>query len=413
MKNAKRVLALVIVAMMALSSAAFAEEVDLAAQLEAANARIAELEAQLEEYTVAAKFDGGIVTIDEVRAEYDYLVSLYSQYGYDLSSYKEYYIQDITYQVVEYYVAQLEAAEVGLDQFTAEELSALEAQAQEEYELTLAEYTAYFEGTEEEKLAQAEQFLIDEKYTQPDILQSLKEQEILDRMYEYAVQGVEVTDEQVMEEYETNVAAAQAIYDTDVTMFEEAVEYGDIIYYTPEGFRTVKHILLLPTDEQQTELDALNAQLSAAATDEEKAAINEQIDAIFAAITERTAEIYARIDAGEDFDALLAEYGEDPGMTGENVYYVHANSGAWVQPFTDGAMAIAEVGGVSEPVRTSYGIHIIKYVDDLPAGAAEFAEVEQALREEMLTAKLEEAYRAALDSWVAERNPQYFYERAY
>ena len=51
MHQIKRILALTIAALMALSACAFAEEEDLAAQLEAANARIAELEAQLGEKT--------------------------------------------------------------------------------------------------------------------------------------------------------------------------------------------------------------------------------------------------------------------------------------------------------------------------------------------------------------------------
>ena len=46
MHQIKRILALTIAALMALSACAFAEEEDLAAQLEAANARIAELEAR-------------------------------------------------------------------------------------------------------------------------------------------------------------------------------------------------------------------------------------------------------------------------------------------------------------------------------------------------------------------------------
>ena len=48
MHQIKRILACTIAALLALSLCAFAEEEDLAAQLEAANARIAELEAQIE-----------------------------------------------------------------------------------------------------------------------------------------------------------------------------------------------------------------------------------------------------------------------------------------------------------------------------------------------------------------------------
>jgi len=100
MHQIKRILALTIAALMALSACAFAEEEDLAAQLEAANARIAELEAQIETYTVAAKYDGGVVSVEEVEEQYAYLVNMYAQYGYDISSYADYYVEDIIRQIV-------------------------------------------------------------------------------------------------------------------------------------------------------------------------------------------------------------------------------------------------------------------------------------------------------------------------
>ena len=123
----------------------------------------------------------------------------------------------------------------------------------------------------------------------------------------------------------------------------------------------------------------------------------------------------ARIEAGEDFDALIEEYGQDPGMqsgdSAENGYYVSADSTAWVQEFTDGAMSIPEIGGVSDPVRSSYGIHIIKYVGDVASGATDFADVETTLRETLLSTLTEEAYSAALTEWVEAVHPEYYPER--
>lgn len=77
-------------------------------------------------------------------------------------------------------------------------------------------------------------------------------------------------------------------------------------------------------------------------------------------------DIAKRAAAGEDFDALVAEYGEDPGMQSYPYGYIINQSGyttdgqtQMMQEFTDGSVALA-VGEVSAPVQTAYGFHIIK-----------------------------------------------------
>lgn len=415
MHQIKRILACTIAALLALSLCAFAEEEDLAAQLEAANARIAELEAQIETYTVAAKYDGGIVSVEEVEEQYDYLVDMYSQYGYDISSYADYYVEDIIRQIVAFRVQLQKAAELGLDQFTEEEEAAFAEEAQAEYDGTVEMYQSQFTGTEEEILQQTEEFLASQEYTVDAIIGYLKEEALLDRIYDYAIADVTLTDDAVSQEYDARVAADREAFEADLSQYESAVNNGTPVYYTPDGFRAVKHILLLPSEEAQAELDSLNSELSAAETDEEKAEIQAQIDEVFAGMDPTVEEIYARIEAGEDFDALIAEYGQDPGMqsgdSAQNGYYVSADSTAWVQEFTDGAMSIPEIGGVSDPVRSSYGIHIIKYVGDVAPGATDFADVEAALRESLLATMTEEAYNAALDEWVEAVHPEYYPER--
>ena len=72
-----------------------------------------------------------------------------------------------------------------------------------------------------------------------------------------------------------------------------------------------------------------------------------------------------RARAGEDFDALVKELGEDPGMTSSPNGYLLDKDGAtpeggsMMKEFSDASNAL-EVGAVSDIVRTSYGFHIIK-----------------------------------------------------
>lgn len=69
-------------------------------------------------------------------------------------------------------------------------------------------------------------------------------------------------------------------------------------------------------------------------------------------------EILDRINAGEDYDALMNEYSEDPGLSGNPDGYIFTD-GDMVTEFYDGAKALAE-DEVSGLVKSPYGYHIIK-----------------------------------------------------
>ncbi len=72
-------------------------------------------------------------------------------------------------------------------------------------------------------------------------------------------------------------------------------------------------------------------------------------------------EVLAKVDAGEDFDALIAQYGEDPGMVAQPDGYVFTK-GAMVPEFEEAAYAL-EIGETSGLVETTYGYHIILKLD--------------------------------------------------
>jgi len=71
-------------------------------------------------------------------------------------------------------------------------------------------------------------------------------------------------------------------------------------------------------------------------------------------------DVLKRINAGEDFDKLMNEYCEDPGVKGAPDGYVFTE-GQMVAEFEEAAYALG-VNQVSGIVETSYGYHIIKRV---------------------------------------------------
>lgn len=73
----------------------------------------------------------------------------------------------------------------------------------------------------------------------------------------------------------------------------------------------------------------------------------------------RAEEVAAKAKAGEDFTALVKEYSDDAptiARLGSVGKFKHENM---VKPFSDAAFAL-KVDGVSDPVESPFGFHVIK-----------------------------------------------------
>ncbi len=120
----------------------------------------------------------------------------------------------------------------------------------------------------------------------------------------------------------------------------------------------------------------------------------------YAEKAKRTAEdVLAKAVAGEDFDALVKEYGEDPGMESTPDGYVINKAGylldgssAMVPEFTKGTFAVKSNEVNPELVESSYGWHIIKRCDITPTHA-DYATIESNAK----TALIYDMYEAYLD----------------
>lgn len=123
--------------------------------------------------------------------------------------------------------------------------------------------------------------------------------------------------------------------------------YGDQIRdEVAQNYVHAQHILIQFADE--TADSSASGSASASAADSAAADHSEELA--------RAEEVLARIEAGESFDDLMAEYNEDPGEPAEGYTFT---TGEMVQEFEDAAFALEE-GEVSGIVETPYGYHIIK-----------------------------------------------------
>ena len=128
----------------------------------------------------------------------------------------------------------------------------------------------------------------------------------------------------------------------------------------------------------------------------------------YANIAAKADEILAKISGG-DWDTLMAEYTEDPGMQGDAAtaktgYAVSEATTNMDTAFTTAALALANVGDVSDKVEGIYGYYIIKYESDVAEGPVTLDEVRDTLTESVLTTKQNNTYDEAVEKWVSEAN---------
>ena len=433
-----------------------------------AEAKIAELQALVDTYypyyaaqIVATFGENGVVWLKDVQAAYDSVSAQYASYGLDLASYgmEETVKKDLVDSAVEDAVVKAKAAELGLDQFDEAALAEFEASAEATMQSYIDYYLGYYypdaEEVTDEMRAEAEKYWTDNGFSREAYAESLQKDAINEAVYEYVTKDVAVTDEDVQAEYETLIAENQESYTNDRT-YNSDRNAGVTIAWNPEGYRAVKHVLIKFNDEQsalysdlQSQLDSLNAEkdaiveaqtateapeaeATAEATEEtaepeeteaplrtleevnaDIAACATEVEALYAQLMPTAEEVVAAFNAGTSFDELIAKYNEDPGMTSEPTatigYAVSADSTTWDPAFTEGAMSIAEVGQISEPVRGSYGIHIIYYMSDVTPGEVALDEIRDGVAEVALSDKVKATYDEQVAAWIEEANVEYFY----
>ena len=402
-----------------------------------------------------ATLNGENVTWADVELSYNSLVSQYSGY-YDMAdpaNVRLFRAVALDNTIIEKTMMQ-KAVEMGLSELSAEEVAEVEATVTTDWAAAIDNYLAYYypdltaeSPAEEISAAEAEAaaYYADGGFDLETMTAEYKKYAVLDKVQAIMIQDAVVTDEELDALYQELVAADKELYEGDVAAYMAynsqvdmmayyAAMYGmendmDYAWYKPDGFRAVRHILL-PIDETlmntYTDLQARYEEQQAPAEEGEEVdtteapvtleQVNEAKAAIFASVADKIEEINQKYLDGVDFDELIAEYGvdasgnpSDPGMVSNPYYEVCAASDSvYVAEFVEASMSIPEVGGISAPYLSSFGIHIVKYLHDIPGGPVEMTVAQrEAKRAELLYEKQNELYSAAIDEWMAAANLTY------
>ncbi len=263
-----------------------------------------------------------------------------------------------------------------------------------EAEMTMSNYLASYmdtaiEDVDERKAAAIEAF--DAAYKNADITYASAladmEKECIDNalgmklLNQHYSTIPDPTDEEIQARYEEELAADVEAYTADPSQY-----YSDDMYYAyygnlrplqaPEGLYYVKHILIKNTenaDEEDKERDY-------------KALAQEVLD---------------KVNAGEDFEALIKEYNEDPGMETYTEGYIIGEDfeGVYDEAFQKAAAELKKEGDVSGMAEGSFGIHIIKRYGDVSTEPVAFDEVKEEIKEMILSGLKDEMYDAKIAEW--------------
>ncbi|NLV58776.1 MAG: hypothetical protein GXY67_08390 [Clostridiales bacterium] len=420
--------------------------------------------------TLVAKLNEREITWADLKVDYENLVNNFSsQYDFSDPSVKAMFQTYVLDSFIRETVIFQQVKTAGLE-LTAEEKAASDAEADQMWSDAIAsyisnEYADLTDESPEEKKAEANaaaEAYFNEMGYSPEILrEQMAQSKMYDRLYAQVTQDIVVTDADVEADYQAKVAADKALYENDIAGYINYNSYVDqsayyammtgssaadmeYAWYKPAGFRAVKHILLPVDEELMSKYKDLQARLeeqmdaeaakeqgtaedAAAADATQEPAQNPVTQAdvdlakadILNSLSAKVDEINQKINEGVSFDELIATYGvkadgttTDPGMTNEPTkttgYEVAKESVNYVPEFVEAAFSVDNIGDVSAPYLSDYGVHIVKYIGDVAAGPVAMTDAQrQAKMASMLEDRKAEAFSAKLDEWIAASNITY------
>ncbi len=321
---------------------------------------------------VVAKVNGEPIYQSEVDALIDASASMYAQQGITKEEFlkNETVVASLKQQAIDSLIDQkvlvMKATELGAKMPTAEELAKTEADAKTQ--LSGLEDKAREIALDQKKtdanlnLDKRVDELVNSQLmyfglTRNNFVKSLVDASKSQAAIDFALNGYAASDADLTTYLNKQIEEQKAAYEANNDALSQYDSNGTQVYY-PTGSVYVKHVLVKIPDEKVQE--------ASGAYQEDKAKGMLQIAPELEKIKPQVDSIYAKAIAGEDFEALIAEFGQDEGMTAEPYkttgYLVIPGSSGLMEEFRDAALKLKQVGELSEPVATLYGYHILKCV---------------------------------------------------
>lgn len=342
-------------------------------------------------------------------------------------------------------VLEAKLAETGEREFSREEQEILNAAAQSRYEeLWQAAYQQLVKTDPSVTEAQVTEWMAEQGYTAEEIKAEYEVAERQRRAIERYCTDVTLNGQMADAYYENQfVAVDRARYENNIDLFEqEIIQNRNESFFIPAGFRLIRQIVLNYPEEVTKTLkpyekkvsacaaglnSALQVLTIAATTAEDWDGVADARAAYDAANADTLAayqelaqkreeitlplikdtldEILLRYASGEAFADLIQAYSTD--RSEENLkgdgYWFHPDSTGWPDKYKEAVAALRQPGDVTDPILTDYGIHIVYYAGDVPAGVHELTDEERdVLNASALYYYQQERLAELIDGWKAD-----------
>ena len=294
------------------------------------------------------------------------------------------------------------------------------AQAEKEYEQTVADYAKSLQQKAEKNKADKDKANTDgkagdgkadkdqntdqnvdyEKQARAEMNQSLQSMHMTKKDYiEFVAENIAIQD--YLDELTADVSVKDKeikdYYDQQLKIQKEtpttASYRSSVPIVTQPASRRVKHILIKFSDKDMKKISELRQANKKEEADKLRKKKLEEIKP-------KADEVLAKVRAGEDFEALMKKYGEDPGMKSEenkDGYTMTRDAG--MQPeFLKASFQLKE-GETSELVATDNGYHIIKVYE---AKEDVIAPLDDEKKEQIRTALRSEKKNQEIDKKIQE-----------
>lgn len=391
---------------------------------------------------VMASVNGTDITRAEFEVYLENVTSYYENAGYDVTDAQSVAVlkEIALLNLVQVTVMDQKIAEMNMSLTEEEKADATQA-AREDWESIIDSGLSYYGATADTSDAQLAALLVQVLselesmgYSEQSYIDEALQNALYVKLENEMVKDVTITDDEVIAFYGELVAADEAAYKDNAEAYEQMnqmnqmylmygyTEYYTDLYYKPEGYRSVTHILLSADETlQNTYNDLLALYEEQQSTLEEGGEVAEPVTAeaveearlaIIANVQPTIDEIHQKLADGAAFADLIPQYTQDPGMNNAAAiaegYEVHMDSINWVTEFRDAAFTVDNIGDVTEPVVTSYGVHILQYVADVPGGPVELtSDLMETLRVTLLEPAQATRLNETMSQWIAESDVVY------
>lgn len=222
-------------------------------------------------------------------------------------------------------------------------------------------------------------------------------------LYDKLLGDIDVTQEEIEAMYQNILKEAKDAYESSPAYYEQYDEYQ--YFFIPEDSRLIKHILFMLDPEDINQIESLRE----VGNDKKADALLEEK---LAEIKPKAEEVLKKLQDGADFDTLMKEHSQDPGLEAyPDGYLIVPNSTRWVESFYKTSISLEKVGDISGLVNSDYGYHIIQYAADRTLTDEDKKEGMEMAKSIALNQKRSEETSKLMNSWDERFKMEVDYEK--